>query len=159
MRRFMLGLLCCIAFASTATVFAEDSAERLTFSSVESEENYNTLVNELRCLVCQNQTIGGSDADLAKDLRAKVYEMVESGKSRGDVVDYMVARYGDFVLYRPSFQLKTILLWLGPIVFLFLALWLVIRWVRSQATTKKAEPSLSDAQRQQVREMLDQNKG
>lgn len=159
MHRFILSVICCIAFAGPATLFAEESAERLTFSSVESEENYNTLVDELRCLVCQNQTIGGSDADLAKDLRAKVYEMVESGKSRGDVIDYMVARYGDFVLYRPAFKLKTLLLWLGPILFLFLALWLVVRWVRSQASSKSSEPSLSDAQREQVREMLDQHKG
>jgi cytochrome c-type biogenesis protein CcmH len=160
MRQFILGLICCVAFLSTATLFAEDKAERLTFSSAESEENYNVLVNELRCLVCQNQTIGGSDAGLAKDLRAKVYEMVEAGKSQSDVIDYMVLRYGDFVLYRPAFQLKTLLLWLGPIVFLLLTLWLVIRWVRSQATaTKESKPSLSDAQRQQVREMLDQHKG
>ena len=71
----------------------------------------------------------------------------------------MVLRYGDFILYRPAFQLKTVLLWLGPIVFLFLTIWLVVRWVRSQASTKDSEPSLSDAQRQQVREMLDQHKG
>jgi len=159
MRRFILSLLCCVALTGMATLFAAENAERLTFSSAESEENYNVLVNELRCLVCQNQTIGGSDAGLAKDLRAKVYEMVESGKSQSDVIDYMVLRYGDFVLYRPAFQLKTLLLWLGPIVFLLLALWLVIRWVRSQATLQGSEPSLSDAQRQQVRDMLDQHKG
>jgi len=159
MRQFILSLMCCFALATTFVVMAEEDAERLTFSSVESKDNYTVLINELRCLVCQNQTIGDSDADLAKDLRAKVYEMTESGKSQSDVIDYMVQRYGDFVLYRPAFQLKTILLWLGPIVFLLLAIWLVIRWVRSQATAKDAEPSLTDAQRQEVRDMLDQHKG
>ena len=159
MRRFILSLICCLGLFSTTSVWAADEAEVLTFSSAESKENYNVLVNELRCLVCQNQTIGGSDADLAKDLRSKVYDMVEDGKTQDDVIDYMVQRYGDFVLYRPTFQLKTVLLWLGPFIFLILAIWLVIRWVRSQAEAKDEKPSLSDAQRQQVREMLDQNKG
>ena len=159
MRSFILSLICCLGLIGTASVWAADEAEVLTFSSAESKENYNVLVNELRCLVCQNQTIGGSDADLAKDLRSKVYDMVEDGKTQDDVIDYMVQRYGDFVLYRPTFQLKTVLLWLGPFIFLILAIWLVMRWVRSQADAKDEKPSLSDAQRQQVREMLDQNKG
>ncbi|RVU83484.1 cytochrome c-type biogenesis protein CcmH [Leucothrix sargassi] len=154
--------MCFLALIALTPSYAEgeaEQAERLTFSSEESQENYTVLVNELRCLVCQNQTIGDSDAGLAKDLRAKVYEMVEAGQTQDDVIDYMVQRYGDFVLYRPAFQLKTVLLWLGPIIFLILAIWLVIRWVRSQATAKESKPTMSDAQRQQVRDMLDQHKG
>jgi cytochrome c-type biogenesis protein CcmH len=119
----------------------------------EYQGRYNELLHELRCLVCQNQTIADSDADLAKDLRAKVFTMVEAGQSQSEVIDYMTTRYGDFVLYRPAFKMKTILLWLGPIVFLLLAIFLVIRWVRKQSTIT-TPAGLSEAQRASVRDLL-----
>jgi len=156
MFRLLIMLIASITLLSSAAIWAE--AERITFKNAQSEANYTALVNELRCLVCQNQTIADSDADLAKDLRAKVYQMVEDGKSQTDVIDYMTARYGDFVLYRPAFKMKTLLLWFGPIVFLLLAIFLVIRWVRTQS--KSAQTTmLSDDQRDSVRELLgDSNK-
>lgn len=148
---FLLGLSLPGSFAS-----AESEPEMLTFKTPGAEENYNALIEELRCLVCQNQNLAGSDADLAKDLRSQVYDMVEAGKDQKDVIDYMVTRYGDFVLYRPAFKLKTLLLWLGPVVFLLLALWGVTRWVRSQSV--KSNETLSDAQRETVRDLLDKRK-
>jgi len=151
MRRLLLMLIASVALFGSTLAGAE--AERITFKNSQSEDNYNSLVNELRCLVCQNQTIADSDADLAKDLRAKVYDMVEAGQSQNDVIDYMTARYGDFVLYRPAFKLKTLLLWLGPVFFLLLAIFLVIRWVRSQADIKP-EAALSEEQRESVRNLL-----
>lgn len=151
----LFGLMVLTGWVSAET---QTDAEVLKFSSPEAEAKYNDLIEELRCLVCQNQNIAGSDADLAKDLRAKVYDMVESGQTHDDVIDYMVARYGDFVLYRPAFQIKTLLLWLGPVVFLLLTLWFVIRWVRSQP--KESVEALSDAQRETVRDLLEkQTKG
>lgn len=152
MKRIWLSLLTSIFLLGATSLWAD--AERITFKNVQSETNYNALVNELRCLVCQNQTIADSDADLAKDLRAKVYQMVEAGQSQNEVIDYMTARYGDFVLYRPAFKMKTLLLWLGPVVFLLLALFLVIRWVRSQATAAPVV-SLSKAEQASVRDLLD----
>lgn len=155
MKRFLskslLVLIACFFVLGSASVWAE--AERITFKNAQSETDYTALVNELRCLVCQNQTIADSDADLAKDLRAKVYDMVESGQTQDEVIDYMTTRYGDFVLYRPEFKMKTLLLWLGPIVFLLLAIFLVIRWVRSQSS---ASPSkvLNEAQQASVRDLL-----
>ena len=86
------------------------------FSSPEHEERYRTLIDELRCLVCQNQTIAESNADLASDLRREVHRMVEEGRSTDEVTGFMVARYGDFVLYRPPLRTGTILLWVGPFV-------------------------------------------
>ncbi|PID45377.1 MAG: cytochrome C biogenesis protein CcmH [Proteobacteria bacterium] len=138
---------------------AESETERevLTFKTPEAESAYHALIEELRCLVCQNQNLAGSNADLAKDLRSKVYEMVESGQSQDAIIDYMVTRYGDFVLYRPPFKIKTLMLWLGPIIFLLLALWLVVRWVRSQQTVKSTA-TLSDEQREAVRDLLDKHK-
>ncbi|MCP4878776.1 MAG: cytochrome c-type biogenesis protein CcmH, partial [Gammaproteobacteria bacterium] len=77
--------------------------EAYQFESAQMEADYNKLIDELRCLVCQNQNLSGSDADLARDLRRETYEMLQQGKSPQQVVDFMVARYGDFVLYRPQF--------------------------------------------------------
>jgi cytochrome c-type biogenesis protein CcmH len=83
-----------------------------------AERRLVEISSELRCLVCQNETIAASNADLAQDLRAQIRGMIKAGKSDADIIDYMVARYGDFVLYRPPFKRITWLLWLGPPLFL-----------------------------------------
>jgi len=100
-----LMLLSIIAVAKEAAPLAEDPV---------LEEKVNAIAKELRCLVCQNQTIADSHAELAKDLKNQVREMVRNGKTRDDVVDYMVKRYGDFVRYRPAMKPTTYLLWVGP---------------------------------------------
>jgi cytochrome c-type biogenesis protein CcmH len=105
--------------------------EAYQFDSPEMEADYYQLIKELRCLVCQNQNLSGSDADLARDLRRETYEMLQQGKSQQEVVDFMVARYGDFVLYRPQFKSSTYLLWLGPFILLLLVLYLVVRRLRA----------------------------
>ena len=105
--------------------------EAYQFDSPEMEADYNQLIDELRCLVCQNQNLSGSDADLARDLRRETYQMLQQGKSQQEVVDFMVARYGDFVLYRPQFKTSTYLLWLGPFLLLVLVLYLVVRRLRA----------------------------
>jgi cytochrome c-type biogenesis protein CcmH len=105
--------------------------EAYQFDSAEMEADYYQLINELRCLVCQNQNLAGSNADLARDLRRETYEMLKRGKSQQEVVDFMVARYGDFVLYRPQFKSSTYLLWLGPFFLLLLVLYLVVRRLRA----------------------------
>lgn len=107
--------------------------EAYQFDSAEMEADYKQLIEELRCLVCQNQNLAGSDADLARDLRRETYEMLQQGKSQQEVVDFMVARYGDFVLYRPQFKSSTYLLWLGPFLLLLLVLYLVVRRLRAAA--------------------------
>jgi cytochrome c-type biogenesis protein CcmH len=97
---------------------------------------------ELRCLVCQNQTIADSNADLAVDLRNQVREMLRQGKSEREIIDYMTARYGDFVLYRPPVKGATMLLWFGPVVFMvggLGVLWLVLRR-RSRLAAENFEP-------------------
>ncbi|MCP4335851.1 MAG: cytochrome c-type biogenesis protein CcmH [Gammaproteobacteria bacterium] len=104
--------------------------EAYQFDSPQMEADYNQLVDELRCLVCQNQNLSGSDADLARDLRRETYEMLRQGKSPEQVVEFMVARYGDFVLYRPQFKSTTYLLWLGPFVLLLGVLYLLVRRLR-----------------------------
>jgi cytochrome c-type biogenesis protein CcmH len=105
--------------------------ETYEFESVQMEADYKKLIDELRCLVCQNQNLSASDADLARDLRRETYEMLQEGKSPQQVVEFMVARYGDFVLYRPQFKSNTYLLWLGPFLLLLLVLYLLVRRLRA----------------------------
>src|SRR5919106_2786567 len=94
------------------------------------EKRVAALADELRCLVCQNQTLADSNAPLAVDLRNQIREQLAKGASERDVVDFMVARYGDFVLYRPPFKASTIALWFGPFIFLILGVWFVRRVAR-----------------------------
>lgn len=118
------------------------SVEVHQFDTPVERDRYRHLIEELRCLVCQNQNLAESDADLAKDLRQEIYEQIEAGKTNQDIIDYMVARYGDFVLYRPPFKPLTLLLWVGPFVILgggILVLLLHVRRRRDQAATASAD--------------------
>lgn len=90
------------------------------------EAQFEHLLKNLRCLVCQNQDLADSNADLAKDLRLQVYHLVQEGKSDTEITDYLAARYGDFVLFKPPVKALTLLLWFGP--FLFLILGVIIFW-------------------------------
>lgn len=92
--------------------------ENVSFDNPKTEKRYKNLIAELRCLVCQNQNLADSDAELAKDLRRKTVEMLRAGKSDDDVRTYMSDRYGDFVLYKPPFNQTTAFLWLGPFILL-----------------------------------------
>ena len=110
------------------------------------------LAEELRCLVCQNQTLAESNAPLAVDLRNQIREQLARGASEGEVRDFMVARYGDFVLYKPPFKASTAALWLGPFVLLALGLWVL----RRVATRRRvAGPALSAAERSRAAKLLE----
>lgn len=126
------------------------------FDKPEVEARYNKLVDELRCLVCQNQNLKGSNSDLAKDMRNKVFEMISAGKTNKEIVDYMVARYGDFVLYKPPFKPMTLMLWLGPLLFFIIALISVIRIVKQRNKADSID-DLSDEEHKRAQALL--NKG
>ena len=116
------------------------------------ERRVTSLAHELRCLVCQNQTIADSNAPLAVDLRNQIREQLTAGKSERDVIDFMVQRYGDFVLYRPPFKATTLLLWAGPFVFLAAGLFLLVRMLRRR---RVADTRLTDAERAQAAKLLE----
>lgn len=115
------------------------------------EKRVRDVALELRCLVCQNQTLADSNAELAVDLRNTIREQLVRGASERDVRDFMVARYGDFVLYRPPLKASTIALWAGPFVLLGLGTFFMLRRVRRRRA--EARP-LSDAERARVAELL-----
>ena len=92
----------------------------------EQEVLYQTIVQEVRCLVCQNQSIAESNAELAKDLRIEISSQIKEGKTEQEIKDFLLNRYGDFVLYQPSFNKKTFFLWLSPLILLFL----IYSWYR-----------------------------
>jgi cytochrome c-type biogenesis protein CcmH len=118
----------------------------------ETEKRVAALANELRCLVCQNQTLADSNAPLAVDLRNQIREQLKAGASERDVIDFMVARYGDFVLYRPPFKATTIALWTGPFVFLVFGIWLLWRRISKRPAS---EAKLSEAERAQAAKLLE----
>jgi cytochrome c-type biogenesis protein CcmH len=99
----------------------------LSFQNPGQEALYNQLIQEYRCLKCQNQNLADSAADLAGDLRREIHVRIVEGKSRDDIDSYLVARYGDFVLYRPPFKPTTYLLWIGPFVLLAVAIAYAVR--------------------------------
>ena len=123
----MKRLLLIILFLLSVNSYAVDTRQ---LSDPKQQESYEILTKELRCLVCQNQTIADSNADLAADLRRQVYEMLEKGKSREEIVQFMTDRYGDFVLYKPAFAGKTTLLWIAPVILLLMGLITVFFFIR-----------------------------
>ena len=147
----ILALIVAFAFV-TATAHARTVFEPRDFSTPEHEQRYRTLVDELRCLVCQNQTIAESNADLASDLRREVYRMVEDGRSQDEIAGFMVARYGDFVLYRPPLRGGTILLWAGP--FLLAAIGLTVLAVHLRRRRRTPTAPIGEADRERLRRMI-----
>jgi cytochrome c-type biogenesis protein CcmH len=132
----------------SATAFPQESSDL--------EKQTMKIAAELRCLVCQNQTIADSSADLAVDLRRQIREALAKGASEREVLDFMVQRYGDFVLYRPPLKANTVLLWTGPFLLLALGLWLLTRRVRSAA--RPAAAPLSPEERARAVALLDPGK-
>ena len=117
--------------------------EPMIFDNQQQEDRFNQLTQELRCLVCQNQNLADSDAQLAHDLRAEVHEMLLAGNSDDEIKQFMVERYGDFVLYRPPVQQNTYLLWLAPLALLLIGA-LILR-----SNIKKRTALLESAQNEE----------
>jgi len=120
--------------------------------SPDLDKRVSALAEELRCLVCQNQTLADSHAPLAIDLRNQIREQLAGGASEREVREYMVARYGDFVLYRPPLKMTTVALWLGPFALVIAGLALLVRRLRRP---RPPEPALSAAERERAAKLLE----
>lgn len=139
-----------LLFAACISVFAQPPAQP---SSPQLEHRFKALIAELRCLVCQNQSLADSNADLAVDMRREILQMMEKGAGDDEIVDFLVARYGDFVRYRPPVKSTTILLWFGPLLLLILGLIVATLAIRRH---RALQPDvLQSSQRERVRAMLD----
>ena len=145
-----------ILFLTLCLVVSGNSVARISayeFQTEEQEAAYNDLVQELRCLVCQNQNIADSNAELAQDLKRKTYELVVSGKSKDEIADYMTQRYGDFVMYRPPVTPTTLLLWVGPFIILFIGVYFLIRVIRNRRQSVQSTV-LSDEEKAKAANLL-----
>ena len=138
MKRVLLVILVLVSANAFST---EDSYQ---FESAQQRETFLTLTQELRCPMCQNQNIADSDAMIAHDMRRKVYSLVQEGKSEKEVINYMKARYGDFVHYQPPVTFATLWLWLTPLLFVLLALSFVLLRKKS-AASEDVEEKLAKA--------------
>lgn len=144
-----LAMLFAVLMASVGSISVSYAVnlETYQFDDPNKEALFRELINELRCPKCQNQSIADSDAPLAKDLRDRTYQMVQQGATKQEVVDYMVARYGDFAYYRPPVRLSTLVLWLGPVLVVLIGALVIIVRVRQQ---RHEEVELSDHEREQL---------
>ena len=134
----LIALLATFAISLTATA----AIEIHEFDNLQQEQQFKNLSNTLRCPKCQNNTIGDSNAELAVDLRQKVYEMTKEGKSEQEIIDYMIARYGNFVTYNPPLTLATSILWVGPFAVVVFGFALIV--LRSRKSKAKVVESNDD---------------
>jgi cytochrome c-type biogenesis protein CcmH len=143
MKRWLLILaLALIALATQAKEAAPLAVDELT------EKRMVAISDELRCLVCQNESLSGSHAELANDLRREIRTLIKDGKSDAEIMDFMVARYGDFVRYRPPVKGTTLLLWFGPAALLVLAAFGVVRYLRRRNDEISDAPLSAEEQKQ-----------
>ncbi|GAK84922.1 cytochrome c heme lyase subunit CcmL [Vibrio ponticus] len=153
MKKWMIALFAAMTFSMAAHA----TIEVYEFETLQQEQQFKELGNTLRCPKCQNNTIADSNAELAQDLRHKVYEMTKDGKSKDEIVDYMIARYGNFVTYNPPFTLATSILWLGPLAVVLLGFSVIV--VRSRKNKKVASDEKWDQDKEQrLKALLDEEK-
>lgn len=154
MRKSSLLMLLCILFS----VPALSAIEVFDFDTAEQEAQFQDLSHTLRCPKCQNNSISDSNAELAKDLRMKVYQMTKQGKSKQEIVDYMVARYGNFVTYNPPLTLSTAILWLAPFGIVLFGFGFIVLRSRKKASTKQVNDSeqWDEDQEQRLKALLDE---
>jgi cytochrome c-type biogenesis protein CcmH len=145
MKKFVYPLMLVIVMGLINTSFA--AIDALQFKDQAQEERYRKLAMELRCLVCQNQSLADSNADLARDLRIEVLRLMNGGKSDKEITEYLVARYGDFVRYRPPLNAVTLMLWAGPAILFVLAVFGLARVIRARRSNSEDETLSADDSR------------
>lgn len=156
MRVFIASLLLLLGLAVQAPAMA--AIDVYTFANDHQEQVFRELTRELRCPKCQNQDIADSNAGLAQDLRDKTYQMVREGKDKKEIVDYMVARYGNFILYDPPLMASTLILWLGPLLVIVIGLGVVVmRSRRPAAVTQRVDSALSEEEQRRLTALLNED--
>lgn len=145
----------------TALLFSSvafSSIDALNFTSPQQESDYHQLTQSLRCPQCQNNNIADSNATIAVDMRGKVFELLQEGKSKNDVVDYMVARYGNFVTYDPPMTASTLVLWIAPLLLVLLGVVFLLRRKPKAQSAVKSQDVLTDEDNARLVELLNKDK-
>ena len=144
MRVFVLTLFLCLTLspATQAATLADYS-----FDEPGKAEDFRAIIEEMRCLVCQNESLAGSNAELAIDLRNEIYEMMKSGQEKQDIINFMVARYGDFVLYSPPLKPTTYPIWFGPLIVFLIGGVVLFRILKRKSVSRETELSAEEEQR------------
>ena len=148
----MKNLIIILSLLSSISIL-EAAVEIKQFQNSEHEQRYKNLINEFRCVVCQNQNIADSNAALAQDLRNQVFKMINAGQNDDEIMEFMVTRYGDFVLYRPQFNSMTFLLWVGPFIIFTIGLYFLISFIRQRK--KMVVTELSNTDKEKIKQLLD----
>mgnify|MGYP000949573231 FL=1 len=146
--------LAALLFSSVAF----SAIDALNFSSPQQESDYHQLTQSLRCPQCQNNNIADSNATIAVDMRGKVFELLQEGKSKNDVVDYMVARYGNFVTYDPPMTASTLVLWIAPLLLVLLGVVFLLRRKPKTQSAVKSQDVLTDEDNARLAELLNKDK-
>lgn len=142
-----MRLLLAMGFVFAAAVHA--AIDPYEFETETQRERYRHFIEEMRCPKCQNQNLAGSDAPIAKDLRQELHRLLSEGRSDTEIVDYMVARYGEYILYKPPFDAKTAWLWIAPAGFLLAGIAVLFAVVRSRARAAQVPPAALSADEEQ----------
>ncbi|HHF6384354.1 TPA: cytochrome c-type biogenesis protein [Haemophilus influenzae] len=145
----------------TALLFSSaafSAIDALNFSSPQQESDYHQLTQSLRCPQCQNNNIADSNATIAVDMRGKVFELLQEGKSKNDVVDYMVERYGNFVTYDPPMTASTLVLWIAPLLLVLLGVVFLLRRKPKAQSAVKSQDVLTDEDNARLAELLNKDK-
>ena len=145
----------------TALLFSSvafSAIDAFNFTSPQQESDYHQLTQSLRCPQCQNNNIADSNATIAVDMRGKVFELLQEGKSKNDVVDYMVARYGNFVTYDPPMTASTLVLWIAPLLLVLLGVVFLLRRKPKTQSAVKSQDVLTDEDNARLAELLNKDK-
>ena len=157
-RGFIVAPLLFSLFFMLFTPLVSAVVETYQFGSDVERKRYQVFIEELRCPKCQNQNLSGSNSPIAADLRRELHRMIKEGQSDQAIIDFMVARYGDFVLYRPPLDKNTALLWAAPIILLLAGVLILVLFVRRQRVQQQTialDPcSLSEAEQRQLDKLL-----
>jgi len=153
-KTLFLTLLISVSVSTTVAAF-----EVHEFDTESQRERYNVLIDELRCPKCQNQNLAGSNSQIAEDLRRELHRLLREGNSDREIKDFMVARYGDFVLYKPPLKPSTIALWSFPIILLLMGIIGLVMIIRQRARTNAnvVTEALSTSEQQQLDQLLEKN--
>jgi len=153
--RLLPVILCLFTWAAMPALAA---IEEYAFDTDQQEDRFKKLTYELRCPKCLNSNLAGSDAPIAADLRAEIYDQIREGRTNDEIIEFMSSRYGDFILYRPRLTVATFFLWFGPAFLLLAGLVIAKRMiVNSQQAEVQNDAPLTSSEQEQLRKLLDDN--